>query len=368
MQRKLCTLVAILLFAAPVWAQTPQALEVVPEDALGFVLIKDIGQSSENLENLAKKLKIEERVSLTEMMQKVGQKGFNEKGSVAVLFLKADKERPLPAVVFALPVSDFQKVQEQLAIKDAKEGVNSAELTITSKLLIRMTGKGFAAETTIRMPILVAKKGNFALVTAGHNQAVLERLLSSKSSVAASLKPAQDFIGEQGIATVITQHGIKAGVEGLLASAAGANQPAGQAPTARTKTTLADIEKNVQLIAMGSHIDKEGHARHTTRVYFEPSGAFAKWASKTEPVQEKILARFPDQPYVVTLLAHLSPQTRYDIIGHIFDDLPAEKADNLTKSWAKMLQRVSDIGVCVYLDKPGEKSTPQRKARAQVPQ
>ena len=48
--------IALLLVAAPVCGQTTKALELIPDDALGFLLIKDLRQLSDNVEHLADKL------------------------------------------------------------------------------------------------------------------------------------------------------------------------------------------------------------------------------------------------------------------------------------------------------------------------
>jgi hypothetical protein len=69
---------ALLLVASPVSAQTTKALDLVPEDALGFVMVKNLRQLSDGVEALANKLKVKERVSLLELIQK--ELGIHEGG------------------------------------------------------------------------------------------------------------------------------------------------------------------------------------------------------------------------------------------------------------------------------------------------
>src|SRR5262249_6223298 len=57
MPRVLLVALALLLSAAPASAQTAKALDLVPDDALGFILIKDLHQLSDKVEQLASKLK-----------------------------------------------------------------------------------------------------------------------------------------------------------------------------------------------------------------------------------------------------------------------------------------------------------------------
>jgi hypothetical protein len=70
MARYFYTALALVLIATPCRAQTRKAVNLVPDDALGFLLIKDLRQLSDKVEQLAKKLNVEERVSLLELIQK----------------------------------------------------------------------------------------------------------------------------------------------------------------------------------------------------------------------------------------------------------------------------------------------------------
>jgi hypothetical protein len=127
------------------------------------------------------------------------------------------------------------------------------------------------------------------------------------------------------------------------------------------KGTYADIEKNVQLIAFGARIEKAGHSRLLTRVYLDPNGEYAKWLAKAEPVQSKVLARLPSQQYVLAVLARISPQTNFRGFTKLLWDAltPGEKAEQLSLDAARLLQRISEVGVGLYTDKPGAKKAPE---------
>ncbi len=64
------TLAVLTLITAPVCGQTEQALELVPNDALGFVMVKDLRGNSNKVGRLADRLKVPERVSLLEIIQR----------------------------------------------------------------------------------------------------------------------------------------------------------------------------------------------------------------------------------------------------------------------------------------------------------
>src|SRR5688572_11677085 len=73
--------------APPDKAQTDKALNLVPEDALGFLLIKDLRSLSDKVNDAAQRLDVPEKVSLLELIQKeLGiHEGINANGSVLFL-------------------------------------------------------------------------------------------------------------------------------------------------------------------------------------------------------------------------------------------------------------------------------------------
>ena len=96
MTRYLSVGLALVFLAAPCQAQTAMALELVPDDSLGFLVIKNLRELSDKVDQTAKKLNVEERVSLLELIQKeMGiREGINDKGSAVFIVLKAKEDRP----------------------------------------------------------------------------------------------------------------------------------------------------------------------------------------------------------------------------------------------------------------------------------
>src|SRR5947207_12089913 len=130
--------IALLFIAAPVCGQTTQALDVVPDDALAFLLIKDLRQLSDNVDQLANKLKVPERVSLLELIHKeMGiRDGLREQGSALFVVLKGQKKEGWgfdPVVI--LPVSDHRRMFEQLGVKQPTDGINEGKMGIITWLL-----------------------------------------------------------------------------------------------------------------------------------------------------------------------------------------------------------------------------------------
>jgi hypothetical protein len=136
MARYFYTALALVLIAAPCQAQTRQAVDLVPDDASGFLLIKDLRELSDKVEQLAKKLNVAQRVSLLELIHKeMGiREGINDKGSALFIVLKTKDKKNDIAMVFALPVADHHKIAQQLAVKNDKDAIAEGEVGLQSGL------------------------------------------------------------------------------------------------------------------------------------------------------------------------------------------------------------------------------------------
>jgi hypothetical protein len=348
---------ALLLSTAPASAQITKALDLVPDDALGFILIKDLRQLSDKVEQLASKLRAPEHVSFLELVQVSLGRGLNEKGSAVIIVMKGKEKSKLAAIV-ALPVADYQQIARHLGVESSKEAISEGKMGAMSPLLFGIGGKGSAEEKAPKIPMLVARKGDFVLLTSPETREPLERVLKARASVTPALKPARDWLGKQDISGVCTHHGIQVGLAMILGGPGGAVDESTPRQYAELKGTFADIEKNVQLIAFGARIEKEGHSRLLTRVYLDPNGEYAKWLAKAEPVKGKVLARLPSQQYVLAVLARISPQTNFRGFTKLLWDAltPGEKAEQLSLDAARLLQRISEVGVGLYKDKAGKKA------------
>jgi hypothetical protein len=349
MHRWILTTVALVGLGAPAAAQDTKALDLVPDDALGFVLVKDLRQLSDRVENLAKKLEVAERFSLLEVIQKeLGiRDGLNEKGSAVFIVLYGKGDKPGPVSLFAVAVTDHGKVAEQLGVKQPRDGINEGEMGVQSSFLASIGGAQLD-EKTKKVRVLFAKRGEFVVLASPENRDALERVLKSQKSIAASVQPARDWLAEQDISGVCTQNGVKVGLLMLLIGVIG-DSTGDQAK--RMMATFAEVEKNVKLVAFGGRIEEAGHCRLSTRVYFDPQGEYAKWIADARPADGKAPAGLPDQPYLLAGLARLSAQMNFEgAIRLLTSSLPADTADKLTKQAAQLLQRVSEVGLAVYTD------------------
>ena len=358
----------LALLVSPCLAQTDKALCLVPEDALGFLLIKDLRGLSDKVNETARRLNAQEKVSMLELIQKeMGiHEGINEKGSLLFLVLKGN-ETKLDSLryLIALPVADYDKVAKQLAVKEIKDGIGQGELGQPSGLLAGVGGSGPEGQPK-KLPVLVARRGDFVLLAPMEGRAGLESVLHARKDITATLTGTEDWLGRQDIAGFITNAGVQFGLGLFLGGPGGGTGATSPEQAAQLKATFADVEKNVRLITFGGRIEKECHWRLSTAVHFQPEGSYARWIAQAQPLAGKLLANFPDEPHFALLLARISAQTTLEgAARYVFGELPRDKVDALQAELARLLGQVREIGVCAYVGKAGAVPLPGKLAAGQ---
>src|SRR5207244_6079665 len=150
---------------------------------------------------------------------------------------------------------------------------------------------------------------------------------------------------------VCTDKGVKFGLALMLTTPAGGAGSSTPEQVATMKAVYDDVDKNVKLVAFGGRIEKEGHSRLLTRVYFNADGPYAKWIAKAEPIGGDLLAGLPAEHYLLAGLARISGQTTFEGLARLLTArLPAEKAKELTAAAARLAQRVSAVALTVGVD------------------
>lgn len=346
----------LTLLAAPCFAQSNKALNLVPDDALGFFVIKDLRRLSDKVSATGERLGVPERVSMLELLQKeMGIKeGINENGSVLFIVLKGEDGSPRDLrYVMALPVADHAKIAKQLAVKEHGEGISQGELGHPSGLIAGVGGSGPEGEPK-KFPVLVAKRGDFVLLGPPEQRPAIEAVLQSKKDITASLKGTEDWLGQQDMAGFVTHAGVEFGL-GLFLFGSGQTSPqqAGQ-----LKDTYAEVKDNVRLITFGGRLEKDDW-RLSTAVHFQADGSYAKWIAQAEPLENKLLGNFADEPYLSLLLARISSQTTFEsATRHLFGSLPKEKAEALQGELTKLIGQCKELTIGVYPGKSSKQPEP----------
>ncbi len=267
-------------------------IKLVPDEALGVVVLTRLIDADAKVAMVSKKLQIPLPGLLTLAKTLLGaQAGLNDEGSAAIVALPPPEgeESSMPAAVLLLPVSDYPKFIAQF--RPAEEGSGISKVHIGDEVF------------------LVGQKGSHAALiqaTEGMRK-ILDGVIARREGVPASVALYKDWIAAHDISGVLTTGGVKvsmAAVRGGLAKAKQglpADQPelkfAGQALEMYDKLFEA-IENDVTQSALGLVIEPTGTVRLASRTRFTGSGTLGKNAAALKPPATR-LAGLPAGPFIM---------------------------------------------------------------------
>src|SRR5262249_19610948 len=151
-------------------------LEVIPEDALGFAVIKDLSDANARIASLTQKMQLPapDVLSLVKAFTGV-QGGLDEKGGAAIAVQAAEGEGLEAFAPFVI-----------VRVTDCKAFIKSFAPNDPDAAIAQVEAFGMSA--------LVAKKGNFAVFGQAEQKERLEKFLAATKSVAAVVEPLKDWM------------------------------------------------------------------------------------------------------------------------------------------------------------------------------
>jgi len=188
-----CTGLALALGWALGAATAPAAepvLNLVPPDALGFGVVKNLEATDEAIVGLGKRMQLPIPSPLTLIKARANiTAGLDEKGDgLVVAFADEDTDRPPVFVLFA-PVSDYAEFIGQFEPEDAKAKIT--EVTI------------------LKAGFLVGEKGGYAVLAEPKHRRVLKAVLENDKGPAPELKSLGPWLDENDVSLVITRPGVE---------------------------------------------------------------------------------------------------------------------------------------------------------------
>lgn len=300
-------------FAAGTLLAQADPLTVIPDDALGFAVIKNLGEANERVGIVAQKMQLPLPDLLTMVKGYVGvEDGLDEKGGIAVALASGGKGREWAdsALVVIVPVTDYQKLIEPLQPEDADAAITGV--------------------TVMGQSAVVGKKDNFAVFAFGEETDKLEKFLAADTNVTAAVKPLAQWMADKQLTLVVTPAGKKVMFESIVAAiseneqlkekAAGGDveldpQAMGMANIAELfgmfKDLLVAADEQVTHLALGLRIEKNASMRLAARVLFAEGGKLAAWSKDVKAPSEGLLAGVPGGKYAIAyggVSAHFSPE------------------------------------------------------------
>ena len=122
-------MVCALLLTASAAPAAEDFLKLVPDSALGFVVINRPDAADAKLQALGRYIQLPMPGILTMLKQRSGiQEGWDQSGTLALLVLPPEGDGAVPTPILLIPVTDYGKFVGQLNAEDAAQPVTKIEI------------------------------------------------------------------------------------------------------------------------------------------------------------------------------------------------------------------------------------------------
>jgi hypothetical protein len=340
----------LLTAAAPGWAQTAQdAIKGVPETALGFFVVNNLGEISSKIENAAKRAGHNLPGTLLDHLKSEAgiDKGLNTSGSALVVLMGQDGGQPAPVIY--MPVTDYS--------------------TFVSGLKGKTDGKFTEFQSAKGKTIVVASKGSFAVLAETQYRDALEAALKAPAA-GTVLNSVQTWVSDHDISGVMMPKTVQMlaamGRQGLgMAKQFGAAVP----PEAQfvmgwidgLDDFLKSIGTDVSNLAGGARLDPAGNLSLGLLAVFARDSGFARGAAEARAPQIAPLSGLPDIPYVTALGGAFSEKATsglmtmsIQIIAAIAKDAPPEKLKAMEQVLVDMGKQIRGMSMLLGTGKGQE--------------
>jgi hypothetical protein len=355
-----------LLTALPAAAQQDKAvLRVIPPDALGFLVINRVDETSNKILSLAKKMQLPLPIAPLELLKvTVGiSEGLNTKGSAAVaLFAAANEDDPPIPVVF-LPVSDYKQMIGKLKTRDGGDGLR--EFTALDKL------------------IQVGNKESYAVFADLKDRDLLRKVVAGKAHVLEWSTPLHAWLGQQDIAGIVTAHGWKTLTDRAIREVERGKAELANGPPELAKAMeglmegvlglVKSAQTDVTHMALGARLDDKLNLHVNTQARFAKDSGFAKAADTVKNLPGGPLAGLPGGPFALAAGGVVPPKAMgelskmsVEMVKAVARDLPADKVRKLEQFYEASYQGVHGMGVLVGAGKPADALFSQMVASVHV--
>ncbi len=264
-------------------------LRLVPEQALGFVVVTRPAAADAKLQQLGQAIKLPIPSLLAKLEGPNGiRKGLDKNRPIALLVLPPKNDQGLPVMIALVPVSDYAKFLEQFKSEDKEAGVTGIQMGDTVKL--------------------VRHVGDYAAISQLPDREALEHDVKLADEVPAVLAPWRSWLAKKDAAAVLLTPGIRllsakvqqgiAAIKPLMARAG--EQWAKQAVAGLDMYVrfFQAAEKEVAAFGLGAELDTQGVIRLSQRARLVHDGNWAKFVAGVKPSKHNFLAGLPEGPFV----------------------------------------------------------------------
>jgi hypothetical protein len=297
----LAALVAVVLAAASAAQAAETVLDLIPGDALGFVVVNHIGQTDAKIRTLSEQIRVPVfgggPLAAAKLMTHVGDGVLDDKRAAAIAAVPAAHSGDHPEPIVLVPVIDYEAMLKSLG------GENSEPEKVTDAIS-RVTVADGASKA------LVAEKDGYAIFVEVANQKLLEAVLAGKKSVSTQVAPWREWIDGSDAVVVITEPAVK-----MLAKRGGdeldkakamfetMGEQGAQVVAAfgMYQNLLHFMGEELTAVGIGVTIEKDGSLRLSSQGMLTPDGKMAEWIKNVEAPSTNLWAGIPNKPYALAL-------------------------------------------------------------------
>ena len=295
MNQRLCVIsIAALtlcgsLACVPAATAADEVLLQIPDNALGFLVIRDLAKASEAIDRVAKQMELPapELLELAKQRFPVG-KGVDESGGVTIAAL-AGAQRPYTLAL--LKTTNFNQLVQQLDGDDGADGVFKVKV--------------------MNQEMLLANKGPYAAFMPMGHEAQLKEFLSSKSVTtnpknAAYTSRAQAYlvVTESGVSTLAQFAVMGLQMVKQQLEQAGPDVQRAAAGIGMYEELFKWAGQEVGEVAVGLQVEESGSVYVKKRVALKTSAAIPEDPQRESAVVK--LSSLPDWPYAIAMAGEMS--------------------------------------------------------------
>ena len=276
-----------VLFVFPAaMATADDVLKLVPDNALGAVVLNRVGETNEKIKALALRLKVPPFDFLSTAKLTLGlQESLNEKGSVALAAVPSTPNG-VPVMVSFVPTGDYAALIKQLKGESGADGI--AKISVGDR------------------KFLAAEKDGYAVVTEEANKATLQAVVAGAKSIADAAPALDAWRGETDAYAVATPAGVKFAQQQIqfgmeVAKTQMANQgeqgKAALAGLGMYDSLIKAMDKEISHCAVGLRMADDGAIHVVSRTLPVEGGVLAQAVSQAKPAKASPLAGLPQSPF-----------------------------------------------------------------------